>query len=85
VFVPDNDTGPDACNHDWDGIYVAAGRGVEAHAAPRAASIYDVMPTVLARFDLEPPPDTLGQDLARRSATCRSSSRDRESSVESPA
>jgi predicted AlkP superfamily phosphohydrolase/phosphomutase len=28
LHVPSNDRGPDAANHDWDGIFVAAGPGV---------------------------------------------------------
>ncbi len=26
VFTETNDTGPDACNHDWDGIFAMSGR-----------------------------------------------------------
>lgn len=28
LYTPGNDTGPDDANHDWDGIFIAAGRGI---------------------------------------------------------
>jgi predicted AlkP superfamily phosphohydrolase/phosphomutase len=62
VYTPLNDTGPDACNHDWDGIFIMAGR-----AAPRAGrveglQIYDVARTVLGALGARAPTGMLGQD-----------------------
>jgi len=65
MLTPTDDRGADGANHDWDGIFVAAGRGVDR---PDAAGgipleslptrpIAAVTPTILARFGLSPPPD----------------------------
>ena len=42
VHLPHNNTGADACNHDWDGLFVHAGPGSAPSAAPAAWSIFDV-------------------------------------------
>jgi len=52
VRVPTNDTGPDGCNHDWDGIAILAGPGVEPGRL-EGASILDVAPTIYAHFGVE--------------------------------
>lgn len=52
LFLPTDDRGPDACNHDWEGLFVAAGDGVIPSAARQRASLLDVAPTIAARFGL---------------------------------
>lgn len=78
IFHADNDTGADACNHDWDGIFVMAGGGVAARGHTAGLSLYDVTPTVLARLGVAVPAELLGRDVgglgdvdggARRDAT----------------
>lgn len=68
VFVDDNDTGEDGCNHDWDGVFVMAGRQTQKSGAIEGLSLYDVTPTVLSLLDVPFPAELLGRD--------RSSSRD---------
>ncbi|MEM9861281.1 MAG: alkaline phosphatase family protein [Myxococcota bacterium] len=51
-IVPTNDHGPDGCNHDWNGIFIAAGPGVAAGKV-EDLSILDVAPTVLDAFGVE--------------------------------
>ncbi len=42
VFVSENDLGEDGCNHDWNGILVAAGPGVKGRGRQDGAVITDV-------------------------------------------
>ena len=57
-----DDRGPDGCNHDWDGIFIAAGAGVEARGALEGLSIHDVGPTALALLGEPTPEGWLGVD-----------------------
>lgn len=50
VHVPDNDTGPDGCNHDWRGLYAlataeptATGAGPERDIAGIGATVLDLL------------------------------------------
>jgi len=52
----------DACNHDWDGIFVMAGAGVTPRGAEERFEIYDVNATILALMGVAPEPGTLGVD-----------------------
>ena len=52
LFRQSNDGGPDGCNHDWDGVFVAAGPGIPAGDRVEGASLFDVTPTALGRFGL---------------------------------
>jgi predicted AlkP superfamily phosphohydrolase/phosphomutase len=66
LLVPNNDRGPDACNHDWDGIIVAAGPDVPKIGACTGTQIVDVAPLVLELMGERPPADLTGQSpLAR--------------------
>ncbi len=62
IFLPTNDTGPDGCNHDWDGIFIMAGGGLTERGPIEGAEIYDVAATVMGLFDLERPPGMRGRD-----------------------
>lgn len=64
VFASVNDTGPDACNHDWHGVFVMAGGGAPATGRIEGAQIYDVARTVLGLLGVEADEDMLGQDLS---------------------
>jgi len=66
VFVTEDDRGPDGCNHDWDGVVIAAGPRIEARGELETRSIHDVAPTVLAALGLPVPPDWLGRSLVDR-------------------
>jgi predicted AlkP superfamily phosphohydrolase/phosphomutase len=52
IYTRQNDTGPDACNHDWNGVFIFAGPGVPTHGLQRGLQIYDVAQTVLGSFGL---------------------------------
>lgn len=62
VMTAENDTGPDGCNHDWDGIFVMAGGGAPATGRVEGLSIYDVAPTVMGLAGLPYPEGLLGTD-----------------------
>ena len=62
-IVTENDTGPDTCNHAWEGIFVMAGGGAPSRGRIEGAEIYDITPTVLSTFGVPRPPDILGRDL----------------------
>ena len=65
IIVTENDTGPDSCNHDWNGIFIIAGPGVVARGYVEGAEIYDVTPTILGVFGIPRPPEILGRDWSR--------------------
>lgn len=56
-----NDSGPDACNHDWDGIFVLAGPNVTPRGALRGLRAADVAVTLLGLLKL-PAADLPGTD-----------------------
>lgn len=62
-LVPENDKGPDSCNHAWNGIFIASGGGTPARGEIRGAQIDDVTPTILAAFDIPRPPHLRGRNL----------------------
>lgn len=62
VVVANNDTGPDGCNHDWNGIFLGAGPGLEPRGRIEGASLYDIAPTALGCLGL-PHDDLRGNNL----------------------
>ncbi|HKU41767.1 MAG TPA: alkaline phosphatase family protein [Polyangiales bacterium] len=64
LYSAGNDTGPDGCNHDWDGVFVLAGPDITARGPQSDLSIYDVAQTILGVFDLSDP-QLLGRDRSR--------------------
>lgn len=62
VLVDRDDRRPDGANHDWNGIFVAAGAGVGAHGELAGLSIYDVGPTILSLLNVGVPEGWLGRD-----------------------
>jgi predicted AlkP superfamily phosphohydrolase/phosphomutase len=65
LYAAGDDRGADACNHDWDGIFVLAGPGVAARGDLGTLSIHDVGSTVLALMGVEKPTDWLGADRSK--------------------
>ncbi len=65
LVISENDTGPDSCNHDWDGIVVMHGPTIPARGRIEGAEIYDIAPTVLGAFGIERPPGMLGRDWSQ--------------------
>lgn len=66
LFRQSNDGGPDGCNHDWDGVLVAAGPGIPEGGRVEGATLFDITPTALGRFGLSVP-GLAGTDLFARS------------------
>ncbi|MET0390972.1 MAG: alkaline phosphatase family protein [Polyangiales bacterium] len=62
LYSADNDTGPDACNHDWDGIFIAAGPGIPARGPLTDLNYADVAVTALNLLGL-PATDLAGRDV----------------------
>jgi predicted AlkP superfamily phosphohydrolase/phosphomutase len=67
VHTFENDTGPDEVNHDWHGIFLMNGAGCRRAALPQGQHapmrLYDVGPTVLALYGLEPNPGGVGTPI----------------------
>ena len=57
-----NDTGPDSCNHDWDGVFIASGPPLPRAGRIEGATLYDVAPTILSAFGIPRPPGIQGRD-----------------------
>lgn len=49
-FAAENDTGPDGANHDFAGMYVFGGAGIERQAGVQRRGILDIAPLVLRLF-----------------------------------
>jgi predicted AlkP superfamily phosphohydrolase/phosphomutase len=62
LVVAENDTGPDTCNHAWNGIFIMSGGGATPRGHVEGAEIYDITPTILSAFGVPRPPDILGRD-----------------------
>ncbi|ERN42775.1 hypothetical protein KR51_00004890 [Rubidibacter lacunae KORDI 51-2] len=65
LYALENDTGPDDANHAQHGLFVFCdpqhpGDGREL----TGAQIYDVLPTLLSRYDIAAPPQLRGRALA---------------------
>jgi predicted AlkP superfamily phosphohydrolase/phosphomutase len=65
LVVSENDTGPDGCNHDWDGVFVLSGGPIPRRGYVTDAEIYDLAPTILGVFGIERPPGLLGRDWSQ--------------------
>jgi len=65
IYTFENDTGPDEANHDWHGILILNGAGCRQMGLPQGRQgpfrIYDVGPTVLSLFGLEPDAGGVGK------------------------
>ncbi|GBC70063.1 hypothetical protein HRbin01_01771 [archaeon HR01] len=62
-YLPENDIGPDDAVHDYDGVLIY--RPAEGVAAPTSgrATIYDVAPTLLSLYGIDPPQTMRGVRL----------------------
>lgn len=63
--IAENDTGPDGCNHDWNGIFVMGGGATLARGYVEGAEIYDIAPTILGAFGIPRPPELFGRDWTK--------------------
>lgn len=46
LYTRSNDTGPDAANHDWDGVLVMSGAGIRAQGEVQGASLLHIAPAL---------------------------------------
>jgi len=60
IYMYENDTGPDDANHAEDGIIIWKGPGVKPSGEAGNYSIFDIAPTVLSGFGVEPSPNMIG-------------------------
>jgi len=65
LYTAGDDRGSDGCNHDWHGIVVMAGDGIEPLGKLPVCDIYDVGATILSLFGLDKPSDWLGRDRSK--------------------
>ncbi len=64
IHTFENDTGPDDANHDWHGIFILnGGSNGRPKGMLKGLRIYDVAPTVLGLYGLEPPAGMFGKGL----------------------
>jgi predicted AlkP superfamily phosphohydrolase/phosphomutase len=64
IYSAQNDTGADACNHDWDGIFVLSGPGVSARGLQTGLENCDVAATILSLMNA-PAAELRGRDRSR--------------------
>ena len=58
-YLPENDTGPDDAVHDYNGVFIwYSSKFRESNKVD--IRIYDILPTILKYFDIEPPSDLRG-------------------------
>jgi len=63
VYLYENDTGPDDANHAEDGILIWRIPGREPETARTKFSIYDVAPSILKFYGIEPSADMIGTSI----------------------
>jgi len=67
IYTFENDTGPDEANHNWHGIFVMNETGCRQAGLPTGPKqqlrLYDVGPTVLSLFGLDPNKAGIGRPL----------------------
>jgi len=63
VYLYENDTGPDDANHAEDGILIWRIPGREPEPAGKQFSIYDIAPSILKFYGIEPTADMIGTPI----------------------
>ena len=61
VYTYENDTGPDDANHQTEGIYIITMPHKSNGTRIDGRRIFDIAPTILSLFDIEPLPGTKGR------------------------
>jgi len=63
VHIYENDTGPDDANHAQHGVFIwTVPEGIKLETRDEY-SILDVAPSILRYFDIDVPPDMIGQSI----------------------
>jgi len=63
VYLYENDTGPDDANHAQDGIFIWRIPGREPDKSMKKFSIYDVAPSILKYYGIEPLDEMMGTPI----------------------
>ena len=63
IFTPENDTGPDDANHNYEGVFIMHDKTMKEGRRLDNISIYDVAPTVLENMGFDVPSDMKGKVL----------------------
>jgi predicted AlkP superfamily phosphohydrolase/phosphomutase len=63
LFLAGSDGGPDDANHDFDGIFVAAGDGLAGRGRIDGLRVEDVFATALAALGLQTPAGVVGRSI----------------------
>jgi predicted AlkP superfamily phosphohydrolase/phosphomutase len=66
LYVQENDTGPDDCNHAQFGAFILAAPGLPQRGELQDVHLLDIAPTVLDLAGIDPPPAMQGSSLLRR-------------------
>jgi predicted AlkP superfamily phosphohydrolase/phosphomutase len=68
LYVQENDTGPDDCNHAQFGAFILNGPSLQARGEVEGMHLLDVAPTLLDMAGFPVPRSMQGQSLLRRNA-----------------
>jgi predicted AlkP superfamily phosphohydrolase/phosphomutase len=70
IHTFENDTGSDEANHNWDGIFILDQKGCDIGniepGAKEGLDIYDIAPTIINLFGLNPIENIRGKGLTDR-------------------
>jgi len=66
LYVQENDTGPDDCNHAQFGAFILSGRRLDRHGPVEGLHLLDVAPTLLDMAGRAIPESMQGRSLLRR-------------------
>jgi predicted AlkP superfamily phosphohydrolase/phosphomutase len=67
LYVAENDTGPDDCNHAQFGAFLLAAPGMDVHGEVQGMHLLDIAPTLLDLMNLTPGSEMQGTSLLERS------------------
>ena len=71
LYVQENDTGPDDCNHAQHGAFILAAPNLPLSGRIDGAHLLDIAPTLLELGDYDPLPDMQGKSLLGDHAVAR--------------
>jgi predicted AlkP superfamily phosphohydrolase/phosphomutase len=66
LYVAENDTGPDDCNHAQFGSFLLAAPGMDVHGEIKGMHLLDIAPTLLDIMDVPPGAAMQGKSLLAR-------------------
>jgi predicted AlkP superfamily phosphohydrolase/phosphomutase len=63
LYIQENDTGPDDCNHAQYGVFVLAGEGTTQRGEMEGVRLLDIAPTLLTLAGLPVPDSMQGRNI----------------------